>query len=79
MQEAKLAEEQAHDLHSFDGRDLPAELEELHVRVAGVEGEHATEVVEPLALARGAHLWCLCHSRGPGPPCLSLFFVLYSC
>jgi hypothetical protein len=39
-----LAEEHAHDLHSFDGCDLPAELEELHVCVAGAKEEHVTEV-----------------------------------
>jgi hypothetical protein len=33
--EEKLAEEQACDLHSFDGQDLLVELEELHVHVVG--------------------------------------------
>jgi hypothetical protein len=32
-------EEQMHDLHSFDGHDLSAELKELHTRVSGVEDE----------------------------------------
>jgi hypothetical protein len=41
--EAKLAVEQARGLHPFDGRDLLAELEELHVQVAGVKDERATE------------------------------------
>jgi hypothetical protein len=41
--EAKLAEEQAHSLYSFDGRDLSAELGKLHEHVAGVEDECATE------------------------------------
>jgi hypothetical protein len=46
VREAKLMEEQAHDLHSFDGWDLPTELEELHVRMAGVEDEHVVEAGE---------------------------------
>jgi hypothetical protein len=37
-------EEQARYLHSFDGQDLLAELEELHARVARVEDEHTVEV-----------------------------------
>jgi hypothetical protein len=32
--EAKLVEEQAHSLHSFDWQDLSTELEELHTCVA---------------------------------------------
>jgi hypothetical protein len=32
-----LAEEQARGLYSFDGRDLLAELEELHGNMDGVE------------------------------------------
>jgi hypothetical protein len=43
--EEKLAEEQAWDLYSFDGRDLSVELEELCEHVAGVESERATEAV----------------------------------
>jgi hypothetical protein len=43
--EEKLAEEQAWDLYSFDGRDLSVELEEICEHVAGVESERATEVV----------------------------------
>jgi hypothetical protein len=43
VREVKLSEVQACVLHSFDGRDLLAVLEELHVRVAGVEDERATE------------------------------------
>jgi hypothetical protein len=46
MQEAKLAEEQAHNPYSFDGRDLPTELEELRVCVAGVEDERTAEAGE---------------------------------
>jgi hypothetical protein len=38
-----LEKEQAHGLHSFNGRDLLAELEELRERVAGVESDRATE------------------------------------
>jgi hypothetical protein len=34
---------EAHNLHSFDGRDLSAEQEELCVRVAGFEDECAAE------------------------------------
>jgi hypothetical protein len=39
--EVKLVEECG--LHSFDGRDLSVELEELHMRMAGVEDERATK------------------------------------
>jgi hypothetical protein len=39
VREAKLAEEQARNLHSFDGRDLSTELEQRHARVAWVEDE----------------------------------------
>jgi hypothetical protein len=41
--EVKLVEEQTCGLHSFDGRDLSVELEELHMRMAGVEDERATK------------------------------------
>jgi hypothetical protein len=41
-----LAEEQAWGLHSFDGRDLSVELEELRERMAGVENECTAEVVQ---------------------------------
>jgi hypothetical protein len=41
----KLEEMQAQGLHSFDRRDFPVELEELHERVAGVESELAAEAV----------------------------------
>jgi hypothetical protein len=44
--EEKLAEEQARGLYSFDRRDLSVELEELRKRVARVENERATEVVQ---------------------------------
>jgi hypothetical protein len=37
-------------LHSFDGHDLPTELEELHARVARVEEEHVTVAGEMVAL-----------------------------
>jgi hypothetical protein len=43
VQEVKLTEVLAHGLHSFDERDLPMELEELHVHMAGVEDECTTE------------------------------------
>jgi hypothetical protein len=46
VREAKLAEEQACGLHSFDGSDLSAELEELCVHVAGVEDERVVEAGE---------------------------------
>jgi hypothetical protein len=46
VQEAKLAEEQAHNLYSLDGQDLLAKLEELHVRVAGVDEERAANAAE---------------------------------
>jgi hypothetical protein len=41
--EEKMEVEQAHGLHSVDGRDLPTESEELCELVAGVESECATE------------------------------------
>jgi hypothetical protein len=44
--EEKLAEEHAWGLHSFDGRDLSVELEELRECMAGVENECAIEVVQ---------------------------------
>jgi hypothetical protein len=44
--EERLAEEQARGLYPFDGRDLSVELEELRRRVAGVESECVTEVVQ---------------------------------
>jgi hypothetical protein len=37
VREVKLAEEQGCGLHSFDGRDISAELEELHACVFEVE------------------------------------------
>jgi hypothetical protein len=40
-----LEEVQTHGLHSLDGRDLPAELEELHELVDGVEREHVAEAM----------------------------------
>jgi hypothetical protein len=43
--EEKLMEEQAHDLHSFNGQDLSAGLEELCLRMAGIEDECAAEAV----------------------------------
>jgi hypothetical protein len=48
--EAKLAEEQACVLHSFDGWDLLAELEELHACMAMVVDEHAINAGELLQL-----------------------------
>jgi hypothetical protein len=41
--EVKLVAEQARGLHSFDGRDVSMELQELHTRMAGVEDEHTAE------------------------------------
>jgi hypothetical protein len=41
--EAKLAKEHARGLYSFDGRDLPGKLEELHMRVAGFVDERTAE------------------------------------
>jgi hypothetical protein len=38
-----LAEEQAHGLQPFDGRDLPVKMEELRACVASVEDDHAIE------------------------------------
>jgi hypothetical protein len=43
---AKLADEQVRGLHSFIGRDLPTDLEELHVCMAEVEDERAAEAGE---------------------------------
>jgi hypothetical protein len=51
MRKAKLAEEDACNLYSFDGRDMPVELEKLHALPIGVEEEHAAEVGELAALA----------------------------
>jgi hypothetical protein len=50
VREAKLVEEQARGLHPFDGRDLLAEPEQLHARVAKVEDERATGVGKVLTL-----------------------------
>jgi hypothetical protein len=44
--EVKLAEEQARNLHSFDGWNLSVDLEELRVRMVGVEDECTVEAVE---------------------------------
>jgi hypothetical protein len=44
--EVKLAEEQARDLHSFDGQDLSVDLEELRVCMTGVQDECTVEAVE---------------------------------
>jgi hypothetical protein len=41
-----LAKEQAQGLYSFDGRDLSAELEELHGCVAKIESKRAVEAVQ---------------------------------
>jgi hypothetical protein len=41
-----LAEELAHDLYSFDGRDLSVELEVIHKHMATFENERATEAVQ---------------------------------
>jgi hypothetical protein len=43
VQEVILAEEQTCILHHFDGRDLSAELEEIHVHVDGIGGERAAK------------------------------------
>jgi hypothetical protein len=43
MQEAILAEEQAHGLHPFDRQDLSVELEEIRARVDEIKGECAAE------------------------------------
>jgi hypothetical protein len=45
-----LAEEQACGLHSFDGRDLSVELEELCSHVARVEDERDAEARKLLKL-----------------------------
>jgi hypothetical protein len=47
----KLMEEQAHGLHSFDGRDLSTVLEEIRSRMVGIEDECATEAVRLSRLA----------------------------
>jgi hypothetical protein len=44
-QEEKLAEEQAHGLYPFDGRDLSVELEELRENVVGIKNECTVEAV----------------------------------
>jgi hypothetical protein len=53
LREVKLAEEQACDLHSFDGWDLMAELEELHTHMAGVKYEHAAKASKLSTLVVG--------------------------
>jgi hypothetical protein len=53
VQEAKLVEEHARGLYSFDGRDLSTELEEFRMRVAGVEDEHTTKASKMLTLVVG--------------------------
>jgi hypothetical protein len=50
MREAKLMEEQACGLHSFDGRDLSTKLEECCARVARGEDEHVAEAGKLLTL-----------------------------
>jgi hypothetical protein len=50
MREVKMAEEQARVLCSFNVQDLPVELEDLRVRVAGVQDEHDAKDGELLAL-----------------------------
>jgi hypothetical protein len=51
--EAKLAKEHARGLYSFDGRDLPGKLEELHTRVAEFVDERTTEAGKLLTLVVG--------------------------
>jgi hypothetical protein len=41
-----MTEEQAQGLYSFNGRDLSAELDELHGRVARIESECTAEAVQ---------------------------------
>jgi hypothetical protein len=53
VHEAKLVEEHARGLYHFDGRDMPAKLEELRTRVSGVEDEHATEATKLSTLVVG--------------------------
>jgi hypothetical protein len=43
VQEVILAEEQTRGLHPPNGHDLSAELEETHVHVDEINGEHAVE------------------------------------
>jgi hypothetical protein len=50
VREAKLGEEEACGLYPFNGRDLPTELEELHVCVAMVEEECVAKAEELVAL-----------------------------
>jgi hypothetical protein len=50
MREAKLVEERAHDLCSFDARDLLTELEEFCMRAVEVEEERAVEAGELVVL-----------------------------
>jgi hypothetical protein len=60
-------EEQTHDLHSFDWRDLSTGLEEIHSCMVGIEDEC---VIEAVAVGHG-NLRCPHRSRGvshPGHP-----------
>jgi hypothetical protein len=43
-------EEQVHDLHSFDGRNLSVGLEELHLHMAEIEDECTAKAVRLLQL-----------------------------
>jgi hypothetical protein len=45
-QEEKLVVEWEWGLYSFDGRDLSAELKQLHERVAGIEGKRTAEAMK---------------------------------
>jgi hypothetical protein len=53
VQEVKLAEDHAQGLHPFNWWDLPVELEELHVHVAGVEDERAADARKQSTLVMG--------------------------
>jgi hypothetical protein len=53
VQEAKLVEDQARGLHSFNGQDMLVKQEELCARVAGVDDEHAAGARKLLMLIVG--------------------------
>jgi hypothetical protein len=53
VQEAILAEEQAHNLHPPDGWDLSVELGQAHARVDGINGECAVEAGQLSQLVMG--------------------------
>jgi hypothetical protein len=59
VQEAKLAEEQARGLHSFNRRDLPVELEELRGMLHHRDIPLLSKMVQEVLAAASHILECL--------------------